>query len=256
MSYSMDALAEFKRLEEQAKQANYRISDEISFFSLEKGQKILDAGCGAGVLSSYLKSLQLEFDVYAVDQSSIRIGQLREKYPKDFHISQEDICRLSFSDNYFDRIFCRYVLEHLETPELAIKECYRVLRSAGKICLIDLDGVLFNLVTNDPLLTKFLNALKAAFRFDLFIGRRLPLLLKKAGFIDIKWSASTMCFVGEELRLEKENYKVRFDNAKNIFIEALGGKKNYELFLELYLKELENGNVLFYNKFLVEGTKP
>lgn len=252
----MDTKEEFKRLEKQAQQSNYLISEEISFFSLSPNLRVLDAGCGAGVLSAYLISLHFGLDVYAVDQSEIRISQLKEKYKESFQILSEDILKLSFKESFFDRIFCRFVLEHLENPNDAIKEFFRVLAPRGKVCLIDLDGILFNLVTKDLELQAYLGRLQSFFKFDLFIGRKLPLLLKDAGFTDIKWKAVSMNFVGEELKIEIENYRQRFENAKKIFIDALDGEKNYLRFKDLYLSELEKESTLFYTKFLVEGTKP
>jgi len=48
---------------------------------------------------------------------------------------QADVHRLPFREGLFDLVLCTEVLEHLHTPELALKELWRVLRPGGKLLL-------------------------------------------------------------------------------------------------------------------------
>jgi ubiquinone/menaquinone biosynthesis C-methylase UbiE len=43
---------------------------------------------------------------------------------------------LPFTDNYFDEIYSRNLLEHLKNVGFAVKEMVRVLKPGGKLILI------------------------------------------------------------------------------------------------------------------------
>ena len=66
-----------------------------------------------------------------------------EKYKNSTHhnkITKEpdvwgDAHNLTFEDNYFNTIYLRHVLEHLENPIKALNECYRVLNFGGKFII-------------------------------------------------------------------------------------------------------------------------
>lgn len=256
MKYSMDSLEEFSRLNRQVNMRNYSVENEMCFFSLENKDRILDAGCGSGLLIDYIKSLHCKASLYGIDLSSIRIQQLKEKYRNEVNLKQANIELLPFEDNYFDRVFNRYVLEHLENPHLAIQQFYRVLRPGGTLSLIDIDGILFNISTKNAILKSYLIKLQEKFKFNLYIGRDLKLLMIQSGFEDIRMRVDPMFFEGEQLELEKENYIERFENAKEVITDILGTEKDYRLFKTLYLESLNEVGFIFYNKFLLEGTKP
>ncbi|MCX7957127.1 MAG: class I SAM-dependent methyltransferase [Endomicrobia bacterium] len=55
-------------------------------------------------------------------------------YDKSDYIDYNyDIHDLKFKDNTFDVVVCNAILEHVEFPEKAIKELYRVLKPQGEI---------------------------------------------------------------------------------------------------------------------------
>jgi len=132
----------------------------ISNANLKKNIKVLDCGSGRGVLQFYLASKGI--DVYSIDISHNRskffkkiknllkkIGinykldpyivhkKLNRRYNVNVRFNQESAARMSFQDNFFDRIFCISVIEHMNdiTIEKSIKEMDRVLKPGGLLLL-------------------------------------------------------------------------------------------------------------------------
>lgn len=257
MNYAMEHIEEANRLEEQAKQESYDLKKEFRFLQIKPNQLVLDAGCGTGLVSRYLTSLGAQME--ACDQSEIRLQQaknLTSLHGQLINFFQSNLeSQIKAPDNKYDGVVCRFVIEHLLSPQAAVNELYRVTKPQGEVYIVDLDGILFNLYTTNATLNKYLTQLKKEFKLDLFVGRKLPSMLGKAGFTNIKWDIDMMNFQGEELKREKENYRERFKFAFAAFAAILG-EKNTHHFVQLYLEELDNPtNTLFYNKFIARGTK-
>ena len=84
--------------------------------------KLIDIGCG-------IKPYKKMFAPYVVEHIGVdHEGSLHDTQQVDlvgtaYSIPQED--------GFFDTALCTAVLEHLEEPEQALRECYRVLKSQG-----------------------------------------------------------------------------------------------------------------------------
>jgi ubiquinone/menaquinone biosynthesis C-methylase UbiE len=97
---------------------------------VEKDTKILDVGCSHGDFmgSVYQKT---EF-VYGLDIDEKALA--KNKIIKNkIHSS---IKKMPFDDSFFDLIVNAWVMEHLENPERAFKEVYRVLKPNGKVIFL------------------------------------------------------------------------------------------------------------------------
>jgi len=98
-----------------------------------KFQRGLDIGCGTG---DYLvELLDLTEEVTGADYARGMIQESRNKikgHEQNIKLSQEDIERMSFSDNHFDFIIAAGVLEYLCDDTKAFHEIYRVLKPGGK----------------------------------------------------------------------------------------------------------------------------
>jgi SAM-dependent methyltransferase len=87
-----------------------------------KGGRLLDIGCGTKPRASLFKGL-VDHHV-GVDH----VNTLHDKSNIDLFATAYEIPVKSTS---FDHAICTAVLEHLEEPELALRECWRVLKRGG-----------------------------------------------------------------------------------------------------------------------------
>lgn len=123
---------------DQAKNT-YRLNLEIKLMmdllSPEKGQRILDIGCGTGIslepmLDKGLNLTGIDPSLYMLDFASQRLG------------SQVDLHRgvaedLPFDDNAFDVAFFFTSLEFTDRPAKAVEEACRVAKDTVIICVLN-----------------------------------------------------------------------------------------------------------------------
>lgn len=92
--------------------------------------KVLDAGCGAGDFVEALNFYRPDLELYGIDISNkaIKIAKERVKIAKFIVGSVE---KLPFKNNSFDAVLSFDVIEHVEFPQKALAEAYRVLKPKG-----------------------------------------------------------------------------------------------------------------------------
>ena len=96
--------------------------------SLPKGAKILDAGCGKGAFSEYVRTMRPDLEFHGVDLNK----EDKKAAPKFLNFHLMNITDMKkFKANTFDCILCFHVLEHLQDPREASKEFHRVLKKGG-----------------------------------------------------------------------------------------------------------------------------
>jgi 2-polyprenyl-3-methyl-5-hydroxy-6-metoxy-1,4-benzoquinol methylase len=90
-----------------------------------KISSIFDAGCGEGFTLEFLRKQGIGQKYEGIDflKTAIEIGQ--KVHPK-VKLVQASIYELPYKTNSFDVILCTEVLEHLENPQEAVKELFRV----------------------------------------------------------------------------------------------------------------------------------
>ena len=120
---------ETKRLNDQAK----TVSDLLHWDSIwEDGALILEAGCGVGAQTKIICSSNPASNFIAVDLSEKSLSQANEMVKKNdiknVEFKQADVFDLPFDDACFDHVFICFLLEHLKSPEVALKEFKRVLK--------------------------------------------------------------------------------------------------------------------------------
>ena len=100
---------------------------------LNPRHKILDAGCGTGVLIPYiLEAAGKESPVFAVDYSQKMIENLREKnFPANVQSFVMNIQKTDFDNCFFDRIIVNSCYPHFEEKPSALKELHRILKKNG-----------------------------------------------------------------------------------------------------------------------------
>ncbi|MCX7928823.1 MAG: class I SAM-dependent methyltransferase [Patescibacteria group bacterium] len=99
----------------------------IKKYSRKKNPKILDAGCGAGLLAKKMSALGR---VYGIDLSKEAI-----KYAKKRNINVKigSVTKIPYPNNYFDIVTCIDVinLAEVDNEQKALSEIFRVLKPNG-----------------------------------------------------------------------------------------------------------------------------
>lgn len=94
------------------------------------GDRILDAGCGTGKCFRFDFARNADCQLVGTDLRE----NLNVNYEMDFCVRAE-LNNLPFSDASFDVVNCRLVIEHLDFPDVVLKEFYRVLRPGGRLAI-------------------------------------------------------------------------------------------------------------------------
>lgn len=114
---------------------------DFRHFELHSGDRVLDLGCGEGrhVISAYL---QPGVEAVGIDLSVDDLKTTREKFAdfagasaeSSFTLASANALALPFADNYFDKVICSEVLEHIPDYQGALEEINRVLKPGGLFC--------------------------------------------------------------------------------------------------------------------------
>lgn len=102
--------------------------------------RILDCGCSFGYfLRACENEKKYNFDCYGIDVSDYAISQAKKFTGAKLAVGSAEE-RLPYTSNFFDAVTAFDVLEHLQNPENAIKECGRVLKAGGLFYLYTPNG--------------------------------------------------------------------------------------------------------------------
>ena len=263
--YVLENPQEFQRLEEQSEQPEYEFRTDIPALVLPPGARILDAGCGSGIVARYLAARYPEAHVTGLDRAGQRLAEATAaaRHVPNLSFIEGDLAAPSAasdpSPGAFAFIVCRFVLEHLSTEgrTTALARFRRSLAPGGILCAIDVDGLFYNLYPTTERIRAGFATLRGAPGFDLEVGRKIPRLLHDAGFVSIDWRAVTMGFAGASLQGEAHRVEERLAQARPALAALFGGEAHLAGFIDDYLAALrEPGAVLFYNRFVVTAVAP
>lgn len=115
---------------------------------LQRDFHVLDAGCGPGTISMGIAEAVFPGTVTALDHSPehLEYGQRLAQGREIVNIRFVHGCAsaLPFADASFDIVFANALLEHMENPQKALHEFYRVTRPGGftAICCLDWDELM------------------------------------------------------------------------------------------------------------------
>ena len=117
-----------------------RMIDQLIRPHLKADSRLLEIGCGAGnlllqaaVRGSYPVALDLAMQALTFVRSRLREAQSGSEAPRDFMCIQSVGELLPLDNESFECILLSEVIEHLEAPQISIKEAARVLSPGGRL---------------------------------------------------------------------------------------------------------------------------
>ena len=160
-------------------------SKVISLLNIQPNVHFLDIGCGTGWAVGQAANLVKGNGLfYGVDLSPRMIEKAKSNFSgKDnFHFLQANSESIPLDDNFFDIIICTNSFHHYLHPDKALREMRRLLKSGGKLYLLD--------PLADSWITKFwdmLAKLKEPEHVKFYSTKEFQQLFKQAG---LKYSSA------------------------------------------------------------------
>jgi ubiquinone/menaquinone biosynthesis C-methylase UbiE len=109
---------------------------------LEKGDLVLDAGCGEGrhTFECYrhdCRILGMDLSHHSLLKAKYVLGQMkkRDEARGKFLLLRGDALRFPFPDGTFDKIICAEVIEHVDDDRKGVAALARILTEGGKIAI-------------------------------------------------------------------------------------------------------------------------
>jgi ubiquinone/menaquinone biosynthesis C-methylase UbiE len=98
-----------------------------------RGKRVLDVGCGKGRFARLFHEQEPEAEVWGLDISE----EMLRYVPAGIHTRAGSMTELPFADGYFDAAYATESLEHAVEIEKAVAEICRVVKTGGRIAIID-----------------------------------------------------------------------------------------------------------------------
>jgi ubiquinone/menaquinone biosynthesis C-methylase UbiE len=150
MSTGCHPVSETRRLAAQAsvgwpKQAQFLLSH-----GLPTSGRVLEVGCGPGFVTQLLRQLVPACRITAVDSDAMMVQRARTLLTSadTTELAHASVLALPFAVASFAAVLVRLVLQHLTEPGRALAEIHRVLRTGGRLLVVDVDDALN--VATDP----------------------------------------------------------------------------------------------------------
>lgn len=190
-SYAFDRFNQ-NELDRLMRQGRATWDDEVEFLrwaGLRTGDRVLDVGCGPGVISGLIAEfVGPEGMVTGVDISDelLATGQVLNRDRVTF--VRESVYDLGTFRGQFDFAYVRLLFQHLSRPLDAMAQVFATLRPGGRACVLDSDEAVFAIYPQPPGLARLVSETQELQRQrggDRFVGGKLAYYMKAAGFKEV-----------------------------------------------------------------------
>jgi ubiquinone/menaquinone biosynthesis C-methylase UbiE len=143
-----------RRFSVQSRYLRWMQGKLVSLLELGWNPRFLDLGCGPGWAVRYAASLaDGRGEFYGVDISAkmIEKAEAGSASYRNVHFRKANAEELPFDNDFFDLVICSNSFHHYFSPDMVLREVYRVLKLSGRIYVLD--------ITADGLMTRMLDRL-------------------------------------------------------------------------------------------------
>jgi SAM-dependent methyltransferase len=188
------SLVEQRRLQQQAEELaeeSGRLFDQIG---LTQGSRVVEIGCGPqGCLELLSSRVGPNGSVIGVELSDHAVHLAREFLSErridNVEVRQGNAAETGLPRESFDLATARLVLVNIPEPEKIVGEMAALVRPGGVVALHEADWIAH--VCDPPLpawdrLRQVLDNYAEVKGMDLYVGRRIPRLLRDAGLIEVQ----------------------------------------------------------------------
>lgn len=113
------------------------VDETVTGLQLEPGTRLLDVGCGTGVLLERLVVRQPESRLYGCDLSDAMLAVARDGLGPSTGLFQAATEALPLADASIDVLTSTSAFHFVREPRKALSEMHRVLRPGGRLVLAD-----------------------------------------------------------------------------------------------------------------------
>ena len=201
-SYEISAMPggvdqELARLRAQALQWWDQEARLLAELGLRDGMAVLEPGAGPGFITEQFLRLVPTSEITVVERDPVMVAQaqryLAGKGIERVRFITASVLDTGLPDDTFDFAYARVIFQHLTNPVGAAREIWRVLKPGGRLVIADRDDGLY---LTDPAPTPEALVVQQKLTADQgtrygnhYIGRRLPRILKEAGFVRLTFAA-------------------------------------------------------------------
>lgn len=185
---------ELERLRVQTLLGWHKEARGLAWFGLRDGMSVLELGSGPGFVTEQLLGMLPHSVITALEIDPLMID-IAEKHLRDLRADRvrfvaASIMQIPLPEASYDFAFARFLFQHLPDPVAAAKEVLRVLKPGGKLVIHDVDGEIGGVVDPAPspeatAILEKAGKLQTQKGGNAQIGRRLPRILKAAGFTNV-----------------------------------------------------------------------
>jgi SAM-dependent methyltransferase len=108
-----------------------RLDQSMVYLGKTDTGRVLEVGCGSGVVISALRNLG--WNAWGIDSDPVAVAVAKRK---GLSVSVGSLLGAGFPDAHFDAVIMQHVFEHLFNPIETLHECVRVLKNDGRLILV------------------------------------------------------------------------------------------------------------------------